>query len=264
MLGHFAASDASAARRVLGFACEQLAGRGCTLAVGPMDGSTWRNYRLVIESGSEPPFFLEPENPIEWSGYFTKNSFEPVAHYFSAVTPRIGGRQPLLDELNNRAASQHVSIRPVDSGHFEDQLRQIYAIATTTFRDNLFYTPLDESAFIGQYRALSRLVPLEFVLLAERRGEPVGFVFAVPDLLKAQRGEPMDTVIVKSLGVLPGFRNAGLGNLMLASIEQRAAELGYVRLIHALLRDLPHLRRLSARYASPMRRYALFAKVIRQ
>ena len=85
VIGHYAVSDRAAARRVLQHACEELATKGCTMAVGPMDGNTWRQYRLVTEFGSEPAFFLEPNNPEDWPGHFVENGFKPLAEYFSAL-----------------------------------------------------------------------------------------------------------------------------------------------------------------------------------
>ena len=60
VIGHYAADDDGAARRLLDAAAGRLAEAGCTLAVGPMDGNTWRRYRFIVERGAEPPFFLEP------------------------------------------------------------------------------------------------------------------------------------------------------------------------------------------------------------
>jgi GNAT superfamily N-acetyltransferase len=229
-----------------------------------MDGNTWRQYRLVTDRGHAPPFFLEPDNPHDWPDHFVQNGFEPVAQYFSALNANLRNRAPGLDGVGRRMTVQGVQIRSLERDQFDDQLRRIHAIATIAFRDNLFYSPLAQPEFIAQYRALSRLVPMNLVLIAERQDQPIGFVFAVPDLLQAQRGEPIDTIIVKSLGVLPGRPYAGLGNLLLASVEERARELGYARSVYALVRDLPRLRRMSGRYARPIRRYALFAKVIRR
>ena len=41
------------------------------MAVGPMDGSTWRRYRFITERGAEPAFFLETYNPDVWPLNFT-------------------------------------------------------------------------------------------------------------------------------------------------------------------------------------------------
>src|ERR1043166_31608 len=58
LIGHYAASLPEAAGVLLERACGELASVGCTLAVGPMDGSSWRRYRFVTRFGTEPPFFL--------------------------------------------------------------------------------------------------------------------------------------------------------------------------------------------------------------
>ena len=57
----------------------RLAAERCTIAIGPVDGNTWQRYRLITEPGTEPPFFLEPDNPDAWPGQFTAAGFTPLA-----------------------------------------------------------------------------------------------------------------------------------------------------------------------------------------
>ena len=66
VIGHYAVSDSWAAHRVLEHACEQLLARGCTMAVGPMDGNTWRQYRLVTDLAVRRRIFSN--RPIPESG----------------------------------------------------------------------------------------------------------------------------------------------------------------------------------------------------
>lgn len=262
MIGHFSAVDAGAARIVMHFACQTLAARGCTLAVGPIDGSTWRTYRAVIDHGARPPFFLEPQNPVGWVHYFADSGFEPIARYFSAEATDLGVRQSLLAKRGIRLVADGVAMETLQPHCVEEQLCEIYSIVLRTFEQNLFYSPLEESQYLRQCRELARFAPLECTLIARRQGEPVGFLFAVPDVLQQTRGEVIDTMIIKSIGVLPGFDNAGIGQQLLAYIGQRAVDLGYRRVIHALMRDSPRMRRISSRDATPIRRYALFAKAL--
>ena len=63
-IGHYAARDEVTGHEVLSRACDLLQAAGCALAVGPMDGNTWRSYRFVTERGAERPFFLEPDNYV--------------------------------------------------------------------------------------------------------------------------------------------------------------------------------------------------------
>lgn len=76
-VGHFAAMEAADAAQLLKEACGTLASHGASMAIGPLDGNTWRRYRLVTQRGEEPPFFLEPDNPDAYPHYFEAAGFKP-------------------------------------------------------------------------------------------------------------------------------------------------------------------------------------------
>jgi L-amino acid N-acyltransferase YncA len=157
-------------------------------------------------------------------------------------------------------ASAGVTIREIDPAHFEEDLARIYEVSVVAFQDNYLYTPLPREAFLAQYRAIQARVKPELVLLAEQERGPVGYVFATPDYAQAQRGEPITTVIVKTLAVLPARANAGLGALLLGRVHEAAQSLGFTRAVHALMHETNKSRNLSARYAGTIRRYTLFSK----
>ncbi len=261
-IGHYAARDAPAARRLLAHAGEQLRARGCTLAVGPMDGSTWRRYRLLTERGPEPVFFLEPDNPDDWPGHFREGGFTALAHYRSALCDDLTLSDPRLEQVAGRLAGDGIRLRPLDTRRLEDDLRALYGVAAVSFEGNFLYNPLAPEEFRQQYRRLLPFVRPELVLIAEQAGRCVGFLFALPDLLETRRGEEGRTVIVKTVAVLPGRAYAGLGNLLVARSHALAAELGYRRAIHALIHDANNSGNLSRRYAQTIRGYALFARTL--
>ena len=264
LLGHYAAFDAASGQTLLERACEQLAELGCTLALGPMDGSTWRPYRLITARGSEPPFFLEPDHPDEWVRHFAGAGFTPYAGYVSTAVEDLAVEDPRLDGIESRLAGAGIRIRPMDRERAEADLRRIYLITCASFQQSPFYTPLPEAEFLDLYRPLVPHVRPELVLLAEDRDGPVGFLFGIPDLLQGRRGVPVDTVIVKTLAVVPGRRAAGLGGLLVARCHEAARRLGLSRAIHALMHEDTVSRNICAERARPIRRYALFARSIRE
>jgi GNAT superfamily N-acetyltransferase len=260
VIGHYAVNDRSAADRVLNQACLELADKGCSLAVGPMDGNTWRPYRLVTEFGVEPNFFLEPRHPPEWPSHFCELGFRPLARYVSALNTDLAFRAPRLKRITERLAVASVRIRSLDLQHWERDLRDIWTIAKVSFRKNILYTDIDEEEFFSQCDALRSVIDPRLVLIATLRERPVGFLFAIPDVLQVDRRSTINTVIVKSLAVLPDRRFAGLGHLLLAKSHAAAQRLGFSRVIHALMRENSLSHRLSQQYAQTMRRYTLFAK----
>ena len=272
MIGHYSASDSDGVLLV-SHACRALRDRGCQLAVGPMDGSTWRSYRFITRFGDEPVFFLEPENPPQWVDHFSQSGFEPLAKYFSAVNEQLERSDPRVARAAQRLCAMGVTVRPLRQETFEEDLRQIYAVSCQVFAGNLLYTDLEETEFMQTYRPLLGRAPLDFVLLAEHGNRTVGFVFALPDFggpmrsmgrmgqmtARALESNPR-TLIIKTLAVLPQQLYAGLGQWLLDEVQRRACAAGFERAIHALVRDSAPLRRISGRFARPMREYTLFAR----
>ncbi len=262
LIGHYAAHDAQAGRQLLAHACRQLAARACTLAVGPMDGNTWRSYRFVTAGNTEPAFFLEPVNPPEWPQQFVDGGFTPLARYFSALDDRLDQEDDAqARRAARRMADLGVSVRALQPAQLEEELKAIYQVVVASFRGGFLYQPVPEAEFVAQYLQLRPYVRPELVMIARHEDRPVGFIFTLPDVLPARLGLPVETVIMKTFGVLPERRYAGLGT-HLGVVNRRAVhQLGYRRMIHALIHASNPSRSISARYASSVfRRYTLFAR----
>ncbi|HES75837.1 MAG TPA: N-acetyltransferase [bacterium] len=258
VLGHFAATSREAALRLFQAAFERLSDQGCTLAIGPMDGNTWRAYRLVSERGMEPPFFLEPNNPPEWPEWFEAAGFTPLARYVSALNGDLAHQDERVPRTLARLQSSGVQFRPLNLARLDDELLAIHRLSLTSFADNFLYTALEVTDFIKQYRSLLPKLDAELILLAERDGALVGYLFALPDFNQPLAGLPLDTCIIKTIAVLPGRENAGLGAVLAAKCQDIARMKGYRRVIHALMHEHNDSLKLSARYARVMRRYTLY------
>ena len=225
-----------------------------------MDGTTWRPYRFVVDRGTEPPFFLEPWNPPGWPEQWATAGFSPLAFYTSAVSHDLNTDDPRTSGAATRLAAAGISIRAFDPAQPEAELRRIFRLSIRSFTGNLFYGPIAESEFLEQYRRLLPFVRPELVLLAERDGNLVGIVVALPDVLQARGGGVVDTVIVKTVAVDPEASGMGLAGLLVALVQCRASRLGFRRAVHALMHETNRSRRISDRYARTFRRYALLSR----
>lgn len=260
VIGGFKATGAAAAADALAQAEESLRAQGCTLAVGPMDGNTWRRYRFVTEPGAEPAFFMEPVNSAEWPAWWQAAGFTPLAQYYSAASDNLEPVDRRIGEVAARVRAAGISLRPIDPALFEEELGRIYDVSVVAFQENYLYTPLPRADFIAQYRAVQPIMLPELVCLAEKAGRTVGYMFAVPDQAQAQRGEPITNVIMKTIAVLPEMGGMGLGGLLFSEVHAAAKRRGFKRAIHALMHETNKSRRMSAHYARLIRRYTLFAR----
>jgi GNAT superfamily N-acetyltransferase len=271
VIGHYASADAAAGTALVDHACARLADAGCTVALGPMDGNTWRPYRFVIghgqdgqhpDRGPEPAFFLEPDNPEDWPSQFRAAGFSILTTYTSAVNDDLSRDDASLETTAGRLAERGITIRSFDPAAAEAELGRIFTLSLASFSRNYLYTPIDDAEFFEQYRCVLPAVRPELVLLAERQHELVGFLLAIPDLLERRRSERVKTVIIKTVAVAPEIARAGLGGLLTARVEREAHRLGYRRTIHALMHERNASQHISRRSARTIRRYALFARAL--
>jgi GNAT superfamily N-acetyltransferase len=262
-VGHYAAADVDAGRALIVHAAHELAAHACTHAIGPIDGTTWRSYRLVVERGDLPPFFLEPQNPPDWPDHFRAAGFDEFASYSSSLVEPLEPERAAQAARREQLEARGYRLRALDLTAIDRELTQLFDVSLAAFARNLLYSPITESEFRAQYEALLPRVDPRLVLLAEHAGRVVGYVFALPDLLEATReGAPARTAIVKTLAVHPDHGGHGLGGVLTDQVQGVARALGYTRVIHALMHAANVSQRISQRYGRPFRRYALFSRVL--
>ncbi|RYD30445.1 MAG: N-acetyltransferase [Verrucomicrobiaceae bacterium] len=225
------------------------------------DGNTWRKHRFVIESNGRGPFLLEPRNPVEYPHLWEQAGFTILSRYSSSVMPLDGG-EVIPAAVKARLARSGVTVRKLDPARYDDELRIIHAISLASFSGNFLYTPLPEEGFLQSYRKVREHVDADFVRIAERDGVPCGFVFGIPDLEAAARGEK-PALIVKTLAVDPESRCAGLGSLLVVELHRTGQEKGYTEAIHALQHETNTSLKITGRHhGEVLRRYALFSRLL--
>ena len=143
----------------------------------------------------------------------------------------------------------------------DQELERLWQVAKVAFELNFLYTPIEKEEFRGIYSSLLPVIRPELVFLAEKNGLPVGFCFAVPwNVLQARRGLSIDTVVLKTLAVVPDCRGLGLGTLLLSRSTQAALDLGMHRAIHALMHENNPSRKIEQGLTKDFRVYTLFAR----
>jgi GNAT superfamily N-acetyltransferase len=260
VIGHYAAVDGRAGGALLSSACDLLRAHGITMAVGPMDGTPWRRYRFLVDRGTEPPFFLEPDNPDEWPGHWTAAGFAPLASYTSGMNDDLQVEDPRAPAALDRLRAAGIEIRPLDLSRAEEELRRIFTLSLSAFSRNFLFTPITWVEFLTQYQAVLPYVRPELLLAAEQGDALVGFLFALPDLLQARRSGGIDTIVFKTLAVDPSVGGMGLGGALTNFAQRKARELGFRRAIHALMHETNLSQKISNRSARTIRRYVLLSK----
>lgn len=219
---------------------------GFQALLGPLDGDTWHSYRLVTESDGSPPFLLEPTSGPHDLAVFEKAGFIPVSRYVSATAR-------LEDTIGPEPAKvEGVTVSAWDGKDGEEPIRHLFDMSSGSFVRNQFFTPIGFDAFMDVYKPIMPFVDPRQVLFAhDDRGDLKGFLFGTPDHL-AKDGKP--AAILKTYA--SGMR--GVGYLLADTFHRRALDLGFEKVIHALIHENNTSRQRSEMHgAKVFRRYAL-------
>jgi hypothetical protein len=131
VVGHFQADSPEAASFVLEQAAGRLREKGCTLAVGAMDGNTWRRYRVLTERGNDPGVSGTSESSCVRQAEFLYRLEWYVRGTMAITIPR-GSRDFLLrrvtpavprEKLNGPASPRHAKVQPEIPSQRFDRLR---------------------------------------------------------------------------------------------------------------------------------------------
>ncbi len=210
--GHFEAlNDAVATQQLLQEALALANQQHVNLLIGPMNGSTWDNYRVATDN-FEYKYVLDFEHPPYYAALL-----ESVAqcHVLSTYHTKIDCILAYDVEKCQRAeALFHASklrVRNIDLTNYEAELSRIYQFCMVSFHENLLFTPLAEAVFIEKYRPLKSFLQEKYILIAEDNlGEIKGLMFAIPDFINpTEKG-----IVLKTLARSPDNQYVGLGTYL--------------------------------------------------
>lgn len=260
-IGRFNAASAQAAREVIDTACALLKRNGCAVAVGPMDGSVWGDYRWVTWSHDQMPLIpLEPRNPPEFPVWWTSSGFSVHLTYTSTFGPVASAHHPSAPQRWRTLAATGVNIREFRFDDFENELRIVYDVTSRAFTKNWMFSPLSWTRFAEKYKPFRSLIGKKYAAIAEHQGDPIGFVFGFDPSVSDPSNPAHKFFVAKTMGVVGEFAGTGLGTVLMDRLETHARNSGYSHTIHALMQTGNISSRLSGSSHSLLRNYALYAR----
>lgn len=259
LIGHFSCIEDVEVFESLMSACYHYAqDAGCKYLLGPINGSTWEDYRFAVE-GTAPRFFTEPEQSKYYPRLWAEAGFEQVAGYYSS--------EALLSNIPDQWAAYEaalsgagITVSDATGIDWRQTVEALYPLCSTAFSHAPFYSPVSADHFIEKYTAIQKVWRPELILIARNAaGQPLAFILALPNHLDGS-GE---SCILKTIARLPDADVDGLIPYMGYRLYAVAKSLGYTRIIHAFMHeDNRSLLRSGQAGGAIIRRYALFAKKV--
>ena len=251
--------DNKVAEVILSQVMEYAKKNGAQYLIGPMNGSTWDNYRFSM-SNELPNFLLEPKHHVYYTDQFQHVGFNPIAHYISSIDKDLLYDTPKIQSLEAKFKNQGVRLREIDMNQYMEELKRLYPLISSSFKQNFLFTPINWESFLDKYLAAAAIINPEYCILAEDHAHNlIGFVFCYPDLNNPKENR----LVLKTLARDSSPRWAGVGLLLTNEIVKRAKKNHFKSVIHAFMMDDGASVGVSNHFSGEIiKKYTLYGKAL--
>ena len=237
-IGQYYASTSAVAEKLLEQAQALLREQCVESVLAPIDGDTWHSYRLSDDGVTQPAFFLDLVTPPHWKQDFVQAGFIPVARYCSTAIDLLDYHEDIDIIWQERfIGNGRYQLHVFDVHNTDEQLKAFYRLSIKGFQNNFLYSDISYAEFKKLYEPVLPLIVADLVHMAYADNQLIGFVFCVPDYQQQDRGEKVDTVILKTLVRDPSPQYRGLGAFLVGHSHRVAKEKGYAKVIAAFMHE---------------------------
>lgn len=240
-------SDATA-NALLDAAAGWLKGRGMEVMQGPMNLSTNEEISspgVLIDGFDTPPFITMSHNPRYYGGLMDAAGMRKAKDLVAYKMPSPDIPPRLARGIDRMLERHGATVRSLDMKRFDHEVGVIQDVYNAAWSLNWGFVPFTDHEFRHVAKDMKQIVDPSLCLIAEVKGEPVGFSLALPDLNQALRhlknGRLLPFGIFKllwhqrrvnqlrilTLGFKPGYQHHGLGAAFYLKTFQNGAARGY-------------------------------------
>ncbi|MCR9105684.1 MAG: N-acetyltransferase [Gammaproteobacteria bacterium] len=159
---------------------------GMTRVIGPFNLHVNEEVGLLVEGFSTPPYVLMGHGrpwygaAVEAQGYVGVKDLLAYQIQPDFEAPRV------MQKLAQRASNK-VSVRPLRRADLAADAAVMRDIFNDAWQNNWGFVPLAEAEWADTVATLTKLMPGDYIQIAEYEGEPVAFIVALPNLNEAAR-----------------------------------------------------------------------------
>jgi ribosomal protein S18 acetylase RimI-like enzyme len=199
-------------------ACDWLRARGCDAArLSMLPGM---QLPLTIDAYDTVPTCFHTYNPAYYHNYIKNGGFmteHGLVEYQVQFTPQLAER---YSEMIKRAEDAGVSLRSWDFDRLEEESDTFGSLCNETFQAHWGSMPLPTAVMRGFTVGFKDFLIPEFTAFAEIDGNPVGFVYSLPDInqpLHRMKGKALDENIADFLRL---FQEIDHGVLLIIGVKK--------------------------------------------
>jgi hypothetical protein len=287
--GYFESVDSSAACLPLFAELRRWASAvGARHLYGPINFTTFGNYRIRLDHFRAPPFPGEPFSPPWYPTLLADAGLSLRYRYVTRINRDLATLVPAVEKYYSPLRDKVLSrfrIDTIDGQFWRSHLDQIYPLVDSIFASNFAYSSIDFesfSALCGDAFA-NRLCPHSSVAAWDQDDRLAGFFLCFPDygpLLRQGNPTRIDgsqiryqdhfallprprMALAKTGGIHPALRESGLFSALSCELTLRLRP-HYQQVAAAMVREDNRSLNFAARFGEEPHHYGLFSAALDQ
>ena len=223
--------DYAVAEKLLDTANEWVSEKKLGYLMGPTNYSTNETCGVLIDGYNSPPTVLMTYNKPYYANFLEQYGFQKEMDLLSYKIKTVDVPDKLIklsDRILKRLNDSGITIRKVNLKNFKVEIDRIFEVYNKAWEKNWGFVPMTLNEFRHAAKDMKTIVDPDFLLLAEKGDELVGFSLIIPDMniafkqMKRGRLLPfglfkllyykskIDRVRIVTLGVLQEYRKLGI------------------------------------------------------
>lgn len=209
----------------------ELKKEGMDVMRGPMNFSTNEECGFLMEGFDNHPFLMTPYNPPYYNTLMERYGLRKTKDLYAYILNVPDELPQKIHRVADIIAKTGITVRHLNKRHFLRDMLIFKDVYNSAWEKNWGFIPLtdEELAYLGHN--LEPVVKENLTIIAEKKGEPVGFMGMLPDynvVLKQMKGRLTPMSIIKAfiwskrikdlrmllLGVKNEYRNRGVDALL--------------------------------------------------
>ena len=181
-----AEEDPEVVAALFGAAEAWLRDEGMKIARGPFNLHINDEVGLLVEGFDTPPFVMMGHGRPWYGAALEHQGYVPVKDLLAYHVRPDFEAPPVMTKLAQRV-SDRVTVRPLRRKHLAEDAGVMLDIFNDAWQNNWGYVPLAEAEWLETVSTLTKLMPDDYIQIAEYDGEPAAFIVALPNLNEAAR-----------------------------------------------------------------------------
>lgn len=218
---------------------------GFKYLIGPMEGSTWFNYRFS-DNNNHPNFFMEPYHHDYYSDLFKGYGFESIGEFVSNLDTNVDYDQKKIDQFEEKYSDLGATFRHLNTDDLANELRKIGEFCNDAFQRNFLFTPIDVELFVEKYLKIEDYFNPELIWIVE---DSDGAIHSIFFPIKDCTDPTGKTLIIKTMARKRYSPFSGIVRYMGELTLKTAKENGFERVVHAFILNDNFAKRISQSYS---------------